>query len=53
MKLTKILPGSSISYVYGNGLIPGLKAEKKLRNKNDTADWALGYHPGDNGHMTN
>ena len=29
--------------------ILGLKAEKKLRNH--TEDWALGFHPGENGHV--
>ena len=33
-------------------LILGLKAEKQLRNKNHTEDWALGLHPRDNGHVT-
>ena len=33
-------------------LILGLKAEKQLRNKNHTEDWALGCHPRDNGHVT-
>ena len=32
-------------------LILVLKAEKQLRNKNHTKDWALGCHPGDNGHV--
>ena len=34
----QILPESSISYVW---LILGFKAEKQLRNKNHTEDWAL------------
>ena len=33
-------------------LISGLKAEKQLRNKNHTEDWALGCHPRVNGHVT-
>ena len=27
-------------------------SEMQLRNKNHTEDWALGCHPGDNGHVT-
>ena len=34
------------------GLNLGLKAEKQLQNKNHTEDWALGIHPGYNGHVT-
>ena len=34
------------------GSILGLKAGKKLRNKNHTEDWELGCHPRDNGHVT-
>ena len=37
---------------YWKWLILGLKAEKQLRNKNNTKDWALGCHPRDNGHVT-
>ena len=38
--------------MYTKWLILGLKAEKQLRNKNHTEDWALGCHSRDNGHMT-
>ena len=30
----------------------GLKAEKQLRNKKHTEDWALNCHHRDNGHVT-
>ena len=33
-------------------LISGFKASKQLRNQNYTEDWALGFHPRDNGHVT-
>ena len=33
-------------------LILGLKAEKQLRNKNHTEEWALGCRPRNNGHVT-
>ena len=38
--------------MYTEMLISGLKAEKQLRNKNHTEDWALGCHPRDNGLVT-
>ena len=28
------------------------QAEKQLQNQNHTEDWALGFHPRDNGHVT-
>ena len=50
MRQRQILPESSIYYV--PWLILGLKAEKQLRNKNHTEDWALGCHPRDNWQVT-
>ena len=29
----------------------GLNAEEQLQKENHTEDWAVGSHPGDNGHM--
>ena len=57
MRQRQILPESIYIYhflcLYTKWLILGLKAEKQLRNKNHTEDWALGCHSRDNGHMTN
>ena len=53
MKKRQILPESSISYVYGNGYILGLKAEQaasKLRTTPRTGQ--LGFRPRDNCHVT-
>ena len=42
---------SKLKLYYHDRIPLRLKAEKQLRNKNHTEDWALGRHPRDNGHM--
>ena len=52
MRLTTNFTGKYHFLCMWKWIILGLKAEKQLRNKNYTVDWALGCQPGDNGHVT-
>ena len=47
MRLTTNFTGKQHFLCIGKWLIVGLKAEQ-LRNKNNTEEWALGFHPRDN-----